>query len=659
LRDSLVFPVVLALSNTLFWAVALYPFKRQTLVSAKNPHLLTVTNQVLIGFILTNAAVFIACWLSQRVRLTSQQRQLVRRAADDAYALVPLAVAFAVAAFSNYAVTRWSTLLVVAACGLPALAHPGFRNAIARNRSRIALDIAAVVMILMLGFDTDYSHDVHHFAFYLGPAASLVGGGRPLVNINCQYGVAVVYMLAGAFKFGLVPGTYQGMSAFVSALGIVQFLVLYVMLRLCLRSQWYALLGVLAILLERVFGAYSYISYPSLGPMRFLWGHVLLFCVALRYRFPRRANIMRVFELLTLALSSIWSVEAAMGAFGAFIGVLFFETAFANKPMSRKLLQAAAVAACAALTIGLAHGLLAAEIRHQTGEWPHWSHYLAYVSMYSKIGFLWAFPIIPWEPWALVLLPYFGTLIALLARRPFFGRKDVRLEHVVVFGMAALGVVEFSHYVGRSHINHLRVYLIPLFLGAYWLDRVARRSSAVPESFRRSFLFAGYCSLGLLVLSTLEGFTVRFKNTALSRVATDHDIASPWQASVTALSLTKSTQALLQDTTRLVRQYEPNGRKVALFMEQYQRPVVLLKLKRAHVWPLALPDQDAFEPSAKERVQNFRHGLVPGSLIFVSEANLSSLDREILNKLQQEFRFSELEASASGLKVIRLEARTP
>jgi hypothetical protein len=652
LRDSIGFPLAIALGNALFWAIGLFVLQKSTSLVG-NTRLVRPTNVLLALFVATNALVFLGCVASRRIRLSTLGRQSLRRIVDDGYVLVPVVGAFAIGTFSNYDLTRWSTLMVLGACAVPAFVRTKV-GVLPGTLARKLVDAAAIVLIVGIAYNADYPFYQFHSGYFLGPAASLLGGRRPLVDINCQYGVGIVYFLASVFKLHLVPPTYQGLSALLSALGIVHFVVLYALLRLCVRSRAYCFLAISVMLAVRfVSGPQEYTWAPSLGAMRLMWGDALLLCMALRRRAGRRAAPFRVLEAAIVGLSSIWSAETFVTTAVTYLAVVSFEAAFDEAlPGRQRISRAARDVGLALVAISVAHAALALDIRAQTGQWPHWSYYFAYVAHFTRVSY-WAMPITPWEPWAPVALVYFASLTVLLARRPVFGLPTLSTEHKIVFGMTVVGIMQFSHYVGRSHIEHLRIYVAEIFLAAYWLDRVARSSTYVTRPFRTSFLACSYAAVALVFLSALPGFVGRFQHTLAGHVAWDLPVRSPWGIDQDAPWRGGPYAHLREETIALVEKHQPERRNVALFIEPYVRTVVMLQLGRALVWPISLSEQDGVEPTARARILEAPDGLKEGDVVFVGDG-LNELDEKILAGLRKRFRFVDIETTPSRVSAIRL-----
>ena len=74
-----------------------------------------------------------------------------------------------------------------------------------------------------------------HQNFYLGPTNELLHGRTMLVDMFSQYGVGVMYFLAGIFS--VVPIGYGTFSIVNSALFALEIVALYAVVRLATRSQ--------------------------------------------------------------------------------------------------------------------------------------------------------------------------------------------------------------------------------------------------------------------------------------------------------------------------------------------------------------------------------------------------------------------------------------
>jgi hypothetical protein len=84
-----------------------------------------------------------------------------------------------------------------------------------------------------------------------------------------------------------------------------------------------------------------------------------------------------------------------------------------------------------------------------------------------------------------------------------------------VTGLAALGIAQFTYYVGRSDGTHLYFVCVPLLvLLLNWLDRTLEAGDTVPDEFRRSVLAACSVAVSPNAAKALSGFA-----TALSRKA--------------------------------------------------------------------------------------------------------------------------------------------
>ena len=89
--------------------------------------------------------------------------------------------------------------------------------------------------------------------------------GHPLlVDTFSQYGVGLFYALAGVFH--AVPLTYQGLQFVLCVAYVVEFVLVYAVLRLACTSQVVAVLGLGMALAVNLAGPVApYIGYPSTG----------------------------------------------------------------------------------------------------------------------------------------------------------------------------------------------------------------------------------------------------------------------------------------------------------------------------------------------------------------------------------------------------------
>jgi hypothetical protein len=352
-----------------------------------------------------------------------------------------------------------------------------------------AADWLAAAGLLWLLLPWHFQPDLHHEGFYLGPANDLLHGRSMLVDTSCQYGVGVVYFLAGLSTLLRLPLSFDGLFCLDSLLYLVAYLAAYALLRRLLRSRLLAVLAVaVAVVVERFPAHWQDIAqFPSVGPLRF--GLPLLLLLA-AWRRRRRSTLglrPRLLEGLLLGLTSLWSLETlvyALAGYGAFCA--------GEAWMDRPRPHAAAVAlgrslAFGAAAVALAQVLFMLATRAWAGAWPHWGLYWDFLSLYSGgFGSL-DFPL--HAPWVLPQGICLASLLACLLL--LFKGRDRSAELLLVLGLTMASVAEFTYFIGRAHLANLgHLAFPPAMLAFYWLDRLAR-SRGVPRAAAMGLLFAG------------------------------------------------------------------------------------------------------------------------------------------------------------------------
>jgi hypothetical protein len=266
----------------------------------------------------------------------------------------------------------------------------------------------------------------------------------------------------------------------------------------------------------------------------------------------------------------------------------------------------------------------------------------------------------PWTPWLLIAGAYIVSIVALGYRRITLGRSDLKWEYAVVFGMSALGVAQFTYYVGRSHSNNLfHVCLPALFVAAFWFIQAARRTRAASDAFRRSFVFVCWGALALVFFSALNDLTHKLDHSLLSFVVSGRPLAH----------LEPSKRA--SDAAELMARHAPAARRVAFFSNADVQVQTFLLAKKASLWPEGYLVEDNLLEANKRRIFEFRDGLAPGDVIFVDTGtarpavaahvdlvgDTDAVTRQLWNGVAGHFGFEVLDSRPTGTVALRLIAR--
>jgi len=538
------------------------------------------------------------------------------------------------------------------------------------------VDLAVLGVAAALVFDPHLHFDIGHHNWFLGPAHQILLGSTMLADVACSYGVLSIYVLAGLLAASPVPISYLSLASIVLGLVIAQYATFYALLR-HLRVSWAHAGGALgAVFVANFIGLDGAVSaYPSLGPMRFGLPYLLLIGVALRGRRPEWTRSTWICESLVVAAASLWSLETLVFALPTYLAILLLEALLAARdaPLaSRRWLATTGLrlgaTACAIIAT---HAAFAGLVQARVGAWPDWPSYFALVGVYTPAGRgILLHPVPALGPWVALMFVYAASALACVFATPRARGHGSRAALVLVFGATALGVAQFSVYVGMSSPYRLASVVMPaIFVGAYWVDRLAR-SSTVGRATGRATAFAAYLAAGLIVLH----FEVQLRDWIA------HDSPSSLGSGrigrksfgcadfPSCLWSPPAVAPMTHDAELLIEKYLEPGQNVAVILDNHSTTEVLLRSGRRNPVPTNAPLQDGLARRNADRIAKAPHRLAVGDiLLWRTEVEAKSprhtlerggkeLQIRLLRRACDEFECRELERY-HGIVVQRLEAR--
>lgn len=555
---------------------------------------------------------------------------------------------YTIASFSGEAGAFLRDVILAVLLGLVSVLHPALCALRFSRRAAWMIDGLVVLVVALVVINPDFSFESAHYNFYLGPVNDLLHGRSMLVDINCQYGVLVIYFLALVFKSGALPLTYKGLAALIGILLVVQYSLVYLLLRRLLGSQLFAVLVLGLILRLSFFSQLGLAALPSIGPLRFGLTYVLLFLTVLRSWRPRLERPAQVAVWALVGLSSAWSIETFFYLLPAYLAILVWQ----QLPAAgiRPLLKGVSVELrWAVAAIALVHLALALDVFSRSGELPHWGRYLEYLALYS-VGEFGALPIHPWSPWALIVGVYLASAVLLVYQGTYHAPGPHPPELKVVAGLTAFGLAQFTYYLGRSHPNNLYHICIPsLVLAAYWLCVLGRRREILPRRFWHAASYAIY-GLGMFLLVTgIPLLSKQWGHTAAQALVSGRAVEL-WSS--------KPTDPQVEEALALVAKHAPAQGRIPIFLAPNLTTEALLLSGKANLFPLSNVEQDALLPSVRQRVLNLDPGLRIGDVFFMSRDQkvLHPLQRQIIQNINQGFLFV-VEDTSTNIVVVRLRQR--
>lgn len=437
-----------------------------------------------------------------------------------------------------------------------------------------------------------------HHDFLLGPANQVLAGGALLVNDPVsQYGVGIIYFLAGWFQIAPIGyGTYGMLDGILTALFYV---AAYGVLRVvCVRRLLAASAMGVAVVALIYSLHYPVGALPQQGPLRFGLPMLVILATVPAVRWPHRARAARAVALVVVGVSAIWALEAFAYTVFTFAGMLTLQAWL--RPAGARLRWVArqillGIGACICAQLILAVATLAG-----TGQLPHWSQYLAYVHAFvlgGKAGEV-TYGFEPWSPGLALAAAYLASAaaLALIVRR----RADVvKREPALVVGLAgmtAYGIALFSYTDNRSSTYLLPYVALPaLVAGTLWLSLLLRS----PQHASRRIRLAGLAialSVGvILVAASFWSVGERFPRSALAKAHPGGGL----RAAVSRLWHPPPIDPRAPDGERLLRRYMPGQRRslVLLPASPDLATEILMRTGRANTLPLGDPKADSFVPS--------------------------------------------------------------
>lgn len=374
----------------------------------------------------------------------------------------------------------------------------------------VAVSLLLGVAVVAGLYDDAHFVDFTHYQPYVAPALLAIAGGVPMVDVYCQYGLMPWLLIAAAYQ--VLPATL-GTAAIVVRLVTLAYLLVFVLIafKFSKRPLSAMLLMVPVLIAGTTFhpGLYdvpdifNMNGLPSLTGMRYLPGALL----ALALTGDLNDRRILVLSIASLALSSVWSVEAFGFALLIWGGVVVAES-IRNRDI-RTAIKLAALGLGAMLVVHLAFALV---VYLATGQivnyWPYLNLALTVTSVAENevtSRLPWSNPInyqLIW--WIPIWLAYFLT-IALAFTSAL--RGEPRDNAGRLLALALFGICALSYFATRSSTAALGLSFLPfatLFVIAFetLATRTSRGGSAVKLARNAAVVF-----FGLVAAFGFERFT--------------------------------------------------------------------------------------------------------------------------------------------------------
>lgn len=340
-----------------------------------------------------------------------------------------------------------------------------------RSRLNTAIWLVGIAALIAV-FDPQLSLDTLAYSPYVAPAYAVVHGATPMMDAFSQYGLNYLIFVPGLAWHQ----SFYTASAIVSALGVIMGLA-YVSIVSRLGINWLLVFvgGIFTVFAVQSSFFYNINYTPSVYAMRFL-PSVLL--VAALVRIPQDRAITLA-SGAALGLCALWSFESLVFSVLVYTVWLVIRAIAERRPV----LEFLRIAVLVALLALLPHAVLTLAYLAVLGTPPRYDIYFELIFGNFE-GAYWYLPVEEGvHAWVLFGLVY-GSALAIAGYQALAGSKDGRWAAGLA-ALAALGVLQFYYYVGRSTTPVLVFLALPmmllLLLACDWaVDAWRRRHEALP-----------------------------------------------------------------------------------------------------------------------------------------------------------------------------------
>jgi len=567
-----------------------------------------------------------------------------RKLSDILYLTLLIGLGFLVMNFSGFRFDKFYFILAAALLAFVSIFHSNILNCHPGRTGMMFIHSGIFFLTVFLIFDPGFTYDRHHQNHMLGPVADLMNGKAPLVDINCQYGVGIIYFLK--WMFAWMPFSYQGFNFLVTLTYLGLYLMVYILLRYLFKSVPLTIFTFLIVVMTNFLATIGEAAaYPSIGALRFGLPYFILLSAILRNVQPRLRQVSFAIEAAVVAVASVWSFEAFVYTIATYLAIAVYEWTAGYSNIRQLLASIVKRLSGVVVLTFCVHLWLAWDIHSRSGQWPHWPYYFDYIFLYSTDG-LGGMLIAPWTPWLFFVIIPLVSFLAIFYKIFWSETKDYPPEFNLVAGLGGLAVGQFTYFLGRSHPNNLFHISIPVIcLAAFWLVYASRQEGRVLTKFYPVFVYGCYFAAFFLFLNVLP-LTAAKIQTKLTHYAKFHDHFESFARRI-------PTDHKVAEAVDLVEKFAGDKSRVAIFLSADDTTEVLMFTRKTHVFPFNYALQANLLKSEQDRVVNFAHSLKEGDIIFISK-DYSDLQARVVFKLQKEFRFVPREITPEGIVAFEL-----
>ena len=460
-----------------------------------------------------------------------------------------------------------------------------------------ALEIGTVsFLILFLLVNFSYSsfyqffYNYHHLNFIAGPINDVLGGKYLLVNTKAQYGFLNILLASVIFKY-ILYFSHANIHFLSMVLGCIEYLSIYMILRLLTRNTIYSIAGLFFITAVHFYGVFGFL-FPS---ELYVWpgGSVWRFFPAMPTFFflllwlKTQKNIWFFITQIGVIIGILWNIEAGVPLLLAYIAVLILRFWYSKRLWYYRLIDIAK--AVISLVILYKAFLVGYSIYtfQAVGQSPHWPDLYYFTTLFNS-GFLQnrngaPLPGLAYWPVLLYALSIFLTMTRKYARDGLPVKDLVFLSALSVYGYGI-----YRYYIGKQSSSDLAAVVVPAgIIFMYFFYQVTQRMLLV--RVKKEYLVAGLIMLsffayqqGRFVYWTVRLFAARYRE--LKTITTDPNVNHPSRNHIIAIENTVVNTIPwreVETTIKKIEKYIPAHKPIAFL--GYFDHIILMESGRINI----------------------------------------------------------------------------
>jgi hypothetical protein len=521
--------------------------------------------------------------------------------------------------------------------------------------------VAGFMLILSL-FDINITVDTLSYDPYIGPAAAVLEGAIPLVDVFSQYGLNFLVFSAA---LAVLPWSLFSTTLVVALLNTAYYLVVcLIALRMTRNRLSCFLLSVFIVMFLQTASLYNITYTPSVLAMRFLPPLLLILALA---HLPK-GRWFSAWSSGSMVLCSLWSIEALAFGLVSYAAYIFILGISLRKySLTKPAVAFAQLTAC----VVVPHILLSAGYWIFFNQLPRYDIYWELVTSSSTAeskNFSWQLPINPEiRTWVLFGFPYALCLAYTLFNSWRSEDKHGEAPALALIGaLCTLGIVQFFYYVGRSATPVLVLLAFPLAI--LFVLAFDKTWSSLQRTIFETRINLFPAVFGLLLVAGMSGvFADRFfrpmtvtgsNSTILRSCLSDGDlrickpnkiVKSLWRKMQEPVGFPANYPGAggwspqeNEQAYALVQKHLKAEPKVFLFIAD--SAAVLFFTRKTNGLGLTHSMVDGRSPTLVARALRAVDNLTEGTIVIVGDTRSSKTDEQILTAMRERWLFCPLES---------------